>query len=95
MSFLGVLHHASHHLAKTRGASEETPQIIGFKYRSLKLLNERMAAAKGPYHDGTIIAVGLLANAEVYPSVIYFGYISNRLSESGVTRKWRGCIGEH
>ena len=66
VSFLGVLHHAAHHLAKTQqGILGETPQTINFKYRSLKLLNERMAATKGPYDDGTIIAVGLLANAEV------------------------------
>jgi hypothetical protein len=65
VSFLGVLHHAAHHRAKTQGVCGETPQTISFKYRSLKLLNERMAATKGPYDDGTIIAVGLLANAEV------------------------------
>ena len=66
VSFLGVLHHAAHHLAKTQhGILGETSQTISFKYRSLKLLNERMAASKGPYDDGTIIAVGLLANAEV------------------------------
>ena len=67
VSFLGVLHHAAHHLAKTRGMGRggETTQTLGFKYKSLKLLNERMAATNGPYDDGTIIAVGLLANAEV------------------------------
>jgi hypothetical protein len=65
VSFLGALHHAAHHLAKTQGVGEETPQTISFKYRSLKLLNERMSVVKGPYDDGTIIAVWLLANAEV------------------------------
>lgn len=65
VSFLGVLHHAAHHLAKTQGVGVETPQTINFKYQSLKLLNERMSVAKGPYDDGTIIAVWLLANAEV------------------------------
>jgi hypothetical protein len=65
VSFLGVLHHAAHHLTKSQGVSVETPQMINFKYRSLKLLNERMSGTKGPYDDGTIIAVGLLANAEV------------------------------
>jgi hypothetical protein len=72
VSFLGVLHHAAHHLAKTQGVGGETPQTIGFKYRSLKLLNERMAATMGPYDDGTIIAVGLLANAEVCLAVAVF-----------------------
>ena len=65
VSFLGVLHHAAHHLAKTQGVGVETPQTINFKYQSLKLLNERMSVAKGPYNDGTIISVWLLANAEV------------------------------
>ena len=65
VSFLGVLHHAAHHLAKTQGVGVETPQAINFKYQLLKLLNERMSVAKGPYDDGTIIAVWLLGNAEV------------------------------
>jgi hypothetical protein len=73
VSFLGVLHHAAHHHAKsTQGISGETPQTIGFKYRSLKLLNERMATTNGPYDDGTIIAVGLLANAEVCLTLTVF-----------------------
>jgi hypothetical protein len=72
VSFLGVLHHAAHHLAKTQGVGGETPQTISFKYRSLKLLNERMAAMEGPYDDGTIIAVGLLANAEVRLEISLF-----------------------
>ena len=73
MSFLGVLHHAAHHHARsTQGIRGETVQTIGFKYRSLKLLNERMAATNGPYDDGTIIAVGLLANAEVCLKVTVF-----------------------
>jgi len=29
------------------------------------LLNDRISARKGPYDDGTIVAVWLLANAEV------------------------------
>jgi hypothetical protein len=70
VSFLAVLHHASHHLAKTQGVVAETPQMISFRYRSLKLLNERMSATRGPYSDGTIIAVGLLANAEVCFAIV-------------------------
>jgi hypothetical protein len=31
-----------------------------------------MAATNGPYDDGTIIAVGLLANAEVFLKVTVF-----------------------
>lgn len=73
VSFLGVLHHAAHHLSRSQGAGGETPQTISFKYRSLKLLNERMTAMKGPYDDGTIIAVGLLANAEVCLRITVIG----------------------
>ncbi len=65
VSFLGMLHHAAHHVAKTQGRLEETPEIISFKWRTLKILNERLAASSGPYDDGTVIAAGLLANAEV------------------------------
>jgi Fungal specific transcription factor domain len=62
--FLGMLHHASHHLAKLKNGETETPQILDYKYRTIKLLNERLAATQGPYDDGTIVGAGLLANAE-------------------------------
>lgn len=62
--FLGMLHHASHHLAKLKNNEFETPQILDYKYRTIRLLNERMAATQGPYDDGVIIGAGLLANAE-------------------------------
>jgi hypothetical protein len=67
-TFLGVLHHAAHHLAKKRGKDFETKQSIDYKYRTLRILNERLASTSGPYDDHTIIAVGLLANAEVRKS---------------------------
>jgi hypothetical protein len=62
--FLGMLHHASHHLAKLKNNESETTQILDYKYRTIRLLNERMAAAQGPYDDGVIVGAGLLANAE-------------------------------
>ena len=62
--FLGMLHHASHHLAKLKKGETETPQILDYKYRTIRLLNERLAATQGPYDDGTIVGAGLLANAE-------------------------------
>lgn len=64
-SFLVMLHHAAHHLAKTHGHDEDTPQIIEYKYKTLRLLNERIAASSGPFDDGIVASVGLLANAEV------------------------------
>lgn len=62
--FLGMLHHASHHLAKLKNDKTETPQILNYKYRTIRFLNERLTATKGPYDDGTIVGAGLLANAE-------------------------------
>jgi hypothetical protein len=62
--FLGMLHHASHHLAKLKNNEAENPQIVDYKYRTIRLLNERLAATQGPYDDATIVGAGLLANAE-------------------------------
>ena len=65
-SFLGMLHHAAHHMEMIKGqGAVETTQTITFKYETLRILNEKMAAPGGPYEDSTIVAVGLLANAEV------------------------------
>lgn|SRR2546423_10625409 len=88
VSFLGVLHHAAHHLAKTQGVGGENAQTISFKYRSLKLLNQRMAATQSPCDDGTIISIWLLANAEVCleQALVLHSRLTG-LSEYGVTRK--------
>ena len=68
LSFLGMLHHAAHHLANMRGVVCTGPtEAIDFKYRTLKLLNQRLRSSTGPYDDGVIVAVGLLVNAEVSP----------------------------
>lgn len=64
VTFLGMLHHASHHLANLKNGETETPQILEYKYRTIRLLNERLMATQGPYDDGTIVGAGLLANAE-------------------------------
>jgi hypothetical protein len=64
LPFLAMLHHASHHLAKLKHNEAETPQILDYKYRTIRMLNERITATQGPYDDGTIVGAGLLANAE-------------------------------
>jgi hypothetical protein len=63
--FLGMLHHASHHLAKLQhNESGSNTQILDYKYRTIRLLNARMATTAGPYPDSIIVGAGLLANAE-------------------------------
>ena len=62
--FLGMLHHAAHHLAGMRG-QHDSLQIIEFKQRSLAAVNRSLRDLEGPCNDWTIIGVGLLANAEV------------------------------
>ncbi|EXJ60295.1 hypothetical protein A1O7_04447 [Cladophialophora yegresii CBS 114405] len=62
--FLGMLHHAAHHLASMRGQNESL-QVIEFKQRSLVAVNRRLQTLREPCDDWTIIGVGLLANAEV------------------------------
>jgi hypothetical protein len=62
--FLGMLHHAAHHMASMRGQTESL-QIIEFKQRSLVAVNRRLQTLQGPCDDWTMIGVGLLANAEV------------------------------
>ncbi|ETI24876.1 hypothetical protein G647_04246 [Cladophialophora carrionii CBS 160.54] len=61
--FLGMLHHAAHHLASMRG-QQESLQVIEFKQRSLVAVNRRLQILQEPCDDWTIIGVGLLANAE-------------------------------
>lgn len=65
-SFLGMLHHAAHHLAKAKFNMSETPQVIYYKCETLHMVRQRLSSSNGPYDDGTIITVGLLANAEVF-----------------------------
>ncbi|KAJ9603501.1 hypothetical protein H2200_011687 [Cladophialophora chaetospira] len=61
--FLGMLHHAAHHLASMRG-KHDSLQIIEFKQRSLAAVNRSLQRLEGPCDDWTLIGVGLLANAE-------------------------------
>jgi hypothetical protein len=68
--FLGMLHHAAHHLATLRG-QKESLQTMEFKHRSLEAVNRRLRVLNGPCDDWTLIGVGLLANAEVCPEEIH------------------------
>ncbi|KIW89570.1 uncharacterized protein Z519_09726 [Cladophialophora bantiana CBS 173.52] len=61
--FLGMLHHAAHHLAGMRG-NPISLQTIEFKQRTLAAVNQSLQRLQGPCDDWTIIGVGLLANAE-------------------------------
>lgn len=63
--FLGMLHHAAHHLAGLRG-NVMSLQTMEFKQRTLVAVNQSLQKLQGqPCDDWTIIGVGLLANAEV------------------------------
>jgi hypothetical protein len=64
--FLGMLHHAAHSMAALRG-EHDSLQIIEFKTRSLAAVNDNLQRIQGPCDDWTLIGVGLLANAEVWP----------------------------
>ena len=71
VSFSAVLYHAARHLAKTQqGIPEATLQALRFQRTSMDLLYKRLSARKGSYDDGTIIAVGLIANTEVSPELV-------------------------
>ncbi|KIW27787.1 uncharacterized protein PV07_07495 [Cladophialophora immunda] len=61
--FLGMLHHAAHHLAGMRGIWMSL-QTFEFKQRTLAAVNQSLQRRQGPCDDWTIIGVGLLANAE-------------------------------
>ncbi|OAP65580.1 hypothetical protein AYL99_01552 [Fonsecaea erecta] len=61
--FLGMLHHAAHHLAGMRGDAMSL-QIFEFKQRALAAVNQSLQRRQGPCGDWTLIGVGLLANAE-------------------------------
>ena len=62
-SFLGMLHHTAHHLASMRRFGQ-TIQTIKLKQQALHAVNLKLSVLEGPYDDGTIVAVGLLANGE-------------------------------
>lgn len=59
-----MLHHAAVSLAKMKG-SDGTNQVIRFKDMALDAAKDSITHSQSPYDDGTIIAVGLLANAAV------------------------------
>ncbi|KAK5045242.1 hypothetical protein LTR84_009348 [Exophiala bonariae] len=61
--FLGMLHHAAHHLARLRGL-DMTVQSIEFKQRSLVAVNKSLRRKNGPCNNSILLGVGLLANAE-------------------------------
>ncbi|KIX95287.1 uncharacterized protein Z520_08804 [Fonsecaea multimorphosa CBS 102226] len=61
--FLGMLHHAAHHLAGMRG-NVMSLQTFEFKQRALAAVNQSLQRRQGPCDDWTLIGVGLLANAE-------------------------------
>ena len=63
VSFIAMLHHSAVHLATLRGY-KQTLQTIHFKQQALEAINARLKIAQSPYNDGTIVAVGLLANGE-------------------------------
>lgn len=63
VSFIAMLHHSAVHLATLR-RYKETLQTIRFKQQALEAINARLKTAQSPYDDGTIVAVGLLANGE-------------------------------
>lgn len=62
--FLGMLHHAAHHLARLRGL-DVTMQSIEFKQRSLAAVNMSLQRKSGPCSNSVLVGIGLLANAEV------------------------------
>ena len=63
VSFIAMLHHSAVHLATLR-SNKQTSQTIRFKQQALEAINGRLKTAQSPYDDGTIVAVGLLANGE-------------------------------
>lgn len=64
-AFRGMLHHSAHHVAKMHGVYEDTQQILEHKVQTIGEINARFHTSQA-HSDGTIIAVGLLANAEVF-----------------------------
>ena len=62
--FLGMLHHAAHHLASMKG-QQESLQIIEFKQQSLLAVTQGLQSFERACDDWTILGIGLLANAEV------------------------------
>ena len=88
-----MLHHAAHHLAAMNG-QHESLQIIDFKQRSLKAINNSLRERQKADDDGIVIGVGLLANAEVRDPLLVLGRSTEHCSASGATKKQLGCTGQ-
>jgi hypothetical protein len=79
LPFLGVSHHAAHHLVSMR-SYHQAMQTIRFKHETLRGENQRLSLSAGPHDNRTIVAAGLfekwreLENYQM-PSLVFLNLV--------------------
>ena len=65
-TFQAMLHHSAHHIAVAHGRRWDR-HALQYKHETIRSLNQKLAARdpNEPFDDHTVVAAGLLANAEV------------------------------